>query len=80
MQSLRLQHGRIPTTLPVGVPHGTMRLESLQENLGRMASALRLNNHLAFCIVGKGGHRVSGRPPRAPRLPHWRLHIPQAAI
>jgi hypothetical protein len=52
-----------------------MRLESFQENLGRMASAPRLSDHLAFHTTGRGGHRARGRPSRAPRLPHWRLHI-----
>jgi hypothetical protein len=39
LQSLRLQRGRIPTTLPTGMVHGTTRLENIQENLGRMAIA-----------------------------------------
>ncbi len=49
MQSLRLQRGRIPSTLPTGVPYGTTRLESLQENLRRMASTPGHGDHLALC-------------------------------
>ncbi|CAK9867608.1 unnamed protein product [Sphagnum jensenii] len=60
MQSVQLQHGGNPSTLPLGLPNGATHLGSLQKNLDEMASASRSGDHLALHATRRNGDRAKG--------------------
>jgi hypothetical protein len=80
LQSLRVQYGGIPPTLPARMSQGVRSMGCLQKSMGQLGSSRGARHQLALYSTRGTGPGKGGRPSWSTRLPCRRLLLPTTTL